>query len=92
MMPLSPLMRIAGTLLMVGGLGAMWASVRALRQGQPWRGDGLTSVAMTVYGGLTLTGVVFNGTATGAVIAWTAAAATFAGLWIARRERRVTSR
>lgn len=84
---MGPLLLVAGTLLLIGGLGGVWTSVRARRRGDSWRGDGLTSVALTLYGVLTLTGAVFNGTATGAVIVWAVAAATWTGLWIARRER-----
>lgn len=89
---MTDLTQIAGTLLLVGGLGGVWNSVRARRKGEPWRGGGLTSATMTVYGGLTLARVVFNGTVRGAVIVWAVAAAVLAGMWIARRERRMASR
>lgn len=86
------LFMVAGALMLVGGLGGVWGSAQSRRRGDPWRGDGLTSLAMTLYGALILAGVVFNGTVMGVVIVWTFAAATFAGLWIARREQRMTSR
>ena len=84
---MSNLLLIGGAFLLVGGLAGVWASAQSYRRGDPWRGGGLAAVASTMYGGLTLTGVVFNGTAVGAVIVWTIAAATWAALWIGRRER-----
>lgn len=86
------LLQIAGILLLAGGLVGLWGSLRARRQGNPWQGNGLTSLAWAVYGGLTLAGLVFNGTFVGAIIMGALVAAVFTGMLIARRERRMTSR
>ena len=81
------LVTIGGALLLIAGLMALWGSVQAYRRGDPWRSGGLAAAALTMYGGLTLTGVLVNGTAVGAIIVWTIAVAIFASLWISRRER-----
>lgn len=83
---------VAGTTLLVGGLIGVWGSVQSRRRGDPWRGNALASAAFTVYGGLVLTSPDYNSTVAGAVMMWTIAAAVWAGLWIARRERRMTLR
>lgn len=83
---------IAGMMLLVGGLIGVWTSVLSRRRGEPWRGTALASAAFTVYGGLVLTGPGYNSTVAGAVMVWIIAAAVWAGLWIAYRERRMISR
>jgi hypothetical protein len=77
---------IGGTLLLIGGSAQLWTAAQSYRQGRPWRGSGLTAVAMTVYGGLTASGLVFNGTVVGTSLVWIFAAAAWAGLWLSRRE------
>ena len=56
---------IGGTLLVIGGSAQLWIAAQSYRQGRPWRGSGLIALAMTVYGGLTAMGLVFNGTVVG---------------------------
>lgn len=79
---------VAGTLLLVGGLGGLWAAAQSYRRGDPWRADALQAVALAVYGGLTLAGFVLNGNAAGAIIVWAIAIAMWTALWLGRRERR----
>lgn len=81
------LILIAGTLFVVSGVAQLWLTLQMYRAGKAWRGVGLIGVALTVFGGLTLLGYVFNGTVTGAVLVWILAAALFAGWWQSRRER-----
>lgn len=82
------LLLVGGTLLLLGGLLEGWTSVQAQRQGGPWRGTGLMAAALTAYGALTLTGVIFDGTIAGAVLVWIVAVASWAGVWLRRRERK----
>jgi hypothetical protein len=81
------LLLVGGALMLIGGLVHLWSSLQSYRHGRPWRGTGLAATALTAYGGLTLTGLVFNGTVAGVVLVWFIAAAVWAGLWIGRRER-----
>jgi hypothetical protein len=77
---------IGGTLLLIGGFAQLWIAAQSYRQGRPWRGSGLTALAMTVYGGLTAMGLVFNGTIVGTSLIWLFAALAWAGLWLSRRD------
>lgn len=79
---------IGGTLLLIGGSAQLWTAAQLYRQGRPWRGSGLTAAAMTAYGGLTAMGLVFNGSVVGTSLVWIFAAATWAGLWLSRREQK----
>lgn len=81
------LILIAGTLFVVSGIAQLWLTRQMYRAGKAWRGVGLIGVALTVYGGLTLLGQVFNGTVMGAVLVWIIAVAIWAGWWQSRRER-----
>ncbi len=79
---------IGGTLLLIGGSAQLWTASQLYRQGRPWRGSGLIAAAMTVFGGLTAMGLVFNNTIVGTSLVWIFAAATWAGLWLIRREQK----
>ncbi len=59
---MSTLLSVGGTLVLVGGLVQLWRSVQVYRRGGAWRGAMLTATALTVYGGLTLAGLLFNET------------------------------
>jgi len=49
-------------------------------------------MAFTVYGGLTLSGLVFKGTVMSAILVWILAAAIWAGFWLNRRDQARTVR
>lgn len=87
-MVMTNLILVAGTLLLVGGLGGLWAATQSYRRGDPWRAAALQAVASGVYGGLTLAGFVLNRTAAGAIIVWAVAIAMWTALWLGRCERR----
>lgn len=79
---------IGGTLLLIAGSSQLWTVAQLYRQGRPWRSSGLVAVAMTVYGGLAAMGLLFDGTILGASLVWIVAAASWAGLWLGRREQK----
>ena len=86
------LLNVGGILLLVGGLGQLLRSVHLYRRGGAWRSVMLMATALTAYGGLTLTGLLFNGTLLGAALVWIIAAATWAAWWFSRRERAPSAR
>lgn len=80
-----PVVLVAGVLLLIAGIAQLYAAMRSRARGNPWHGIALMAIALALYGVLTLSGVVFNGTVLSAVLVWLIAGAMWCGWWLQRR-------